>query len=737
MQTFVLALLALHAFADETPPPAPPVEFTAETVMALPARMTPSEGDLIGWLDDEHYVVRAGAIEPGEKQYFVVQARTGMRRSLFDADAFSAALQVLPGVSKDAARTWSRGVVQCTADYRGVLLEQANDVFFWSIGSDRAIRLTHDDQEEVGVTLSPDGQMVAFLRGANLYVVGTDGSRERPLTHEGGGDVLLGRLDWVYQEEIYGRGNFQGFFWSPDSRRIAYLALDESPVPPYTIVDHRKTRPDVEVWRYPKAGDANPRATLHIVDVVGGAARTADLRAYERDEYLIVRVAFTPDGREVIAQIQDRIQTWLDVLAVDAEDGASRRLFRDRTGVWIEPSDAPFWTADVTQFVWLSERDGYRHLYLYRRDGRLLRQVTHGTWEVDAVHGIGDDGTIYFTGDQQDVRGGQLMSVSKDGGVTTAITTRPGTHEISMSPGLALYRDTWSSLSDPGDIRVRSLEHDDDDNFNTVRVVTRGSLAPLLPFGVTAPEFVKVRLIDGFTLEAMLFKPPGFDEKKRYPVVSYVYGGPHATQVRDRYFNRHRMYHHWLQQQGFLVWICDNRSASGKGLQSVKGIYKNLGEEELRDQLAALDWLGQQPFVDPSRIGVWGWSYGGFMTAYALTHTDRYKVGVCGAPVTDWRFYDSIYTERYMDTPQNNPDGYARSSVIRAAADFTGKMLLIHGTIDENVHLQNSFQLVEALQRAGKRFDLMVYPGNRHWIADEAQQAHLYRMMAEYFASNL
>ena len=238
-------------------------------------------------------------------------------------------------------------------------------------------------------------------------------------------------------------------------------------------------------------------------------------------------------------------------------------------------------------------------------------------------------------------------------------------------------------------------------------------------------------------MEAMLIKPAGFDPKVRYPVFSYTYSGPHAPQVRDRFSNRSTLWHQLLAQQGYLIWICDNRSASGKGLESVKGVYRNLGAQELADLEDGFDWLIAQGYVNSKRIGLFGWSYGGYMTSYALTHSKRFKLGIVGAPVTDWRLYDTIYTERYMDTPQDNPEGYDRSSVLKAAGELSGKLLLIHGMIDENVHLQNSAQFIEALQKAGKQFDLMVYPGNRHGVVDKAQRKHLYELMTKFILENL
>ncbi len=733
----VLALAALGLApllsAQDAPPPDAvvdgPKELTLEDVFTLGEKLGPEEPRRLGWLDGGTWIAHDELEEGAEaKSIVLVDAETGAKRPLIDAAAFASALAALPSVTDDEAKRWSRGGSPTFTDaHDGVLLERKNDLFFWRLGAERAVRLTHDPIEEVGATLSPDGAWVAYLRGSDLHVVPTAGGTPRALTSGGDENTLLGRLDWVYQEEIYGRGNWQGFWWSPDSRRLAFLALDESPVPEYVVVDHRETRPDVERWRYPKAGDPNPRVRLGVVDAGGGDVTWVDLSRYAHGDILIVRVGWTPDGGRVVAQVQDRIQTWLDVVLADPANGKSTVLFRDATGVWIEPTDAPFWTDDGERFVWLSERDGHRHLYLYGKDGALERRLTAGEWEVDEVHGIDEArGVVWFSGDRDDVKGRKLFHVALAGGDPVRVTEEDGQHRVSLSPTFDLFVDRWSSLNDPGWVEVRRADG------SKVRVVAEGTTEPLAPYGLNDPRFVQVETRDGFVMEAMLLEPPGFDPSRKYPVLCHTYSGPHAPQVQDRYGNRNMLFHQMIAQRGVVVWVCDNRSASGKGLESVKGVYRNLGAQELRDLEDGLDALVDMGFVDPSRIGIWGWSYGGYMTAYALTHSKRFRCGVAGAPVTDWRYYDTIYTERYMDTPQANPEGYRTSSVVKAAADLHGDLLLIHGTIDENVHLQNTLNLALALQEAGKPFDMMLYPGNRHSVRAKKQREHLHRTMADW-----
>jgi dipeptidyl-peptidase-4 len=569
------------------------------------------------------------------------------------------------------------------------------------------------------------------VRDSNLFVVSSQGGEARRLTSEGDATHLFGRLDWVYQEEIYGRGNFQANWWSPDSERLAFLALDESAVPEYTIVDTAQRRPVVEKWRYPKVGDPNPTARLGVVDVRGGKARYFDLEGYPKD-VLIVRVGWSPDSREVIAQLQDRAQTWLDLVAGDPSTGKLRRLFRDSSAAWTMPSDGPHWLEGNAEFVWLSERSGYRHMYLYRRDGALLRQVSEGPWEVDQLQRIDSSSrSVLFSADRSDVKGSQLFQVALDAGEPRQITREAGTHTVSVAPDGAFFVDSFASHKSA----PRQSLYTAAGEF--VRELARVDESKLAQYGLVPPEFFKLHTRDGFELEARLYKPADFDRTRKYPLLCFTYSGPHAPQVRDTFYDLRGLYHQMLAQQGILVWVCDNRSASGKGLVSAAAAYKRFGPGELADLEDGLDFVLAKGFVDPQRIGIWGWSYGGYMTAFALTHSKRFKLGISGAPVTDFRLYDSIYTERYMGLPDENKAGYDAGSPLLAAAALSGRLLLICGEIAENVHAQNTLQFAAALQKAGIQFDLMIYPGNRHSIVEPEQRRHLYNLMADYLLEHL
>ncbi|MCC7012087.1 MAG: S9 family peptidase [Planctomycetes bacterium] len=717
-------------------PPAPAGErLTLEDLTSLPARLR-ADTQLLGWMPGgAQYLASATDREAHKRKLFVVDALSGDRRPFVDVERLTQALASAAGVDQASARRWAeRTSFDLTADKRGLILGEQHDLFFCAVDAARALRLTHDAREELGATLSPDGRWLGYVADWNLHVVPTDGSAApRALTTAGDENHLHGRLDWVYQEELYGRDNFGAFWWSPDSRRIAYLVIDESAVPTYVVTDHRSKHPENERWRYPKAGDPNPVATLHVVDVESGQSTAVDLSRWSQAEPLIVRVGWTPDSTRVVFQVQDRAQTWLDLAEADPLSGATTTWLRDSTGVWIEPDEGPYWIDAGARFLWRSERDGFAHLYLYERGGKLLGRVTQGPWEVDQYLRYDErTGRVFFIADRDDVKGAQLFRCKLDGSDLARLTPEDGRHVVAFSDDGQLFLDTFSSHTTWPQLSVRRADG------SLVREIERVDGAVAQAKGVRPPEFLKLKTRDGFELEAAMIKPAGYRAGERYPILCHVYSGPHSPQVLDRPLaNGDALFHSMLAQEGYLIWICDNRSASGKGLESARGIYKNLGAQELADIEDGVDWLIEQGYADPQRIGIWGWSYGGYQTAYALTHSKRFRCGIVGAPVTDWRLYDSIYTERYMGLPTENEAGYRASSPQESASEIQGRALLLHGVIDENVHLQNTLQFAERLQRAGREFELMLYPGNRHGIVDPAQNRHKYMTMAAFLRANL
>jgi len=688
----------------------------------------------IRWLKDgNHYLVSNEASRRDVPRLQKVNAATGEAVPFFDAAKMQAAFAALPGVSAaDARQLANRGNYDLNPAETAALINWSNDLFYYEFGSDRAIRLTSNPEEEVGEAFSPDGKMVSFVRENNLYVEDLSMQRrERALTRDGSAKILNGRLDWVYQEELYGRGNFGAYWWSPDSTSIAFLRFDETPVPEFTVVDHIPYDQKLEVTAYPKAGDPNPLVKLGVVNAAGGDIRWIDTFKYQPTDLLISRVTWTPDSKKVVYQAQNREQTFLDVNFADPKDGKSANVIHETSKAWVAINEQPVWLKDGS-FIWASERDGWEHLYHYSIDGKLLRRITDGKWEVRSIEGVDEEnGFIYFTATEHSHIANHGYRIKLDGTGLTRLTQTEGSHRVDLSPANNYFIDTWNDLNTPSQVRLY------DSSGKLVRVVAENKVDALKQYKLGNAELMQVKTRDGFLMEAMMIKPPDFDARKKYPVMSFTYSGPHAPQVRNGWGSQTYMFHQLLAQKGYIIWICDNRTASGKGMDATWPVYKNFGELELRDLEDGVTWLKSQPYIDGTRIGIWGWSYGGFMTSYALTHSQSFKIGIAGGTVADWRDYDSIYTERYMGTPQNNPEGYRKSSPVQAAKNLHGKLLLIHGAIDDNVHMQNTIQFVYELQKAGKQFQLMLYPKSRHGVTDPPLLKHMRQMMLDFIVENL
>lgn len=697
------------------------------------------------WLDAQHYAQvgrLAGAGAGAAAQLQRVDARSGTAEPLYDLPALHAALAAVPELSGTAAEELAgRATLLRAADGAptGLLIAQGDALYAWGFHDAAVRRVAGPDAsgaapEHPGA--SPDGARVAYVRGNDLYTArmappAEGESAEARLSQDGGPDRLNGVLDWVYQEEIYGRGTWEAYWWSPDSARLAYLQLDESPVREFRVEDHIPLYGKQEVWRYPKAGEANPLVRAGCVPAAGGDTVWLDLSAWPPEDRLLMSVGWTPEGDRVVLQICNRVQNQLDLVLADPATGKTEVVLSEKSKDWVAP--APLDWLDDGSFVWQSARTGRNHLYRYRRDGVLLGALTAGDFQVLSVAGVdAPGGVLYALTDEGNPLQKHLWRVPLDLSARSRLTLTRGSHDVQVAPGCGYFLDTWSNAEDPGATELRSCA-----DGALLRELSHGDRERLLASGFQAPQFTTVRNREGYEMQARYLQPPGPQRGQRYPVLVYQYSGPESPTVRDAFGGRNELWHQALARAGVLVWSCDNRSASGLSHSDGATCYRRLGETELRDIEDGLDWLAQKGLADPARIGIWGWSYGGYMTSYALTHSTRFKLGIAGAPVTDWRNYDTVYTERYMGTPQDNPDGYRRSSVVEAAAQLHGELLLIHGTIDENVHLANTLQLAYALQEAGRQFRLMLYPRSRHGVADPEQRLHLYRMMSDFVLQEL
>ncbi len=702
------------------------------------------------WSNDGRYFKQAEA-----GKLVRVDAVTGASQSYFESERLERALQEANISAADAALLANSANLRFNSSETAILIEDRGDIWHYSLTDGALKRLTNTSDEEKEADFSPNGQWVSFVRGNNLFVVNVANGTEKQLTRDGSDRIFNGYLDWVYEEELYGRGNKRGYWWSPDSNFIAFLRLDESPVPKFVLPNDIVNEQVIENTDYPKAGDPNPIVRLGIADVnkrsrvpnvgripsVGGRlpasvlrfgdlVQFADLKQYKPEDLLIGRVAWTPDSRVVLFQAQNREQTFLDMNAM-ARDGKVQKLFTETSPAWVSINDNPSFLQNGTM-VWQSERNGWNHIYLYDTSGKLIRQLTDGKWEVRGVHGVDrSNGWIYFSATKDSHIAENIYRVKADTGAIERLTEGDGHHSASFNSTFTHFVDNWSDVNTP----PRQFLYSADGKM--LRVLNENKVEALNEYKLSPAEFLKVKTRDGFEMEAMMIRPPNFDANRRYPVMSYTYAGPHAPSVRNAWGGSRYMWHQMLAQKGYIVWVLDNRTASGKGQESTWPVYKDMGRLELRDLEDGVNYLKSLKFVDPERIGIYGWSYGGYMTTYALTHSVSFKIGIAGGSVTDWHLYDSIYTERYMMTPQNNPDGYERSSVLKAAKNLHGRLLLIHGAMDDNVHMQNTMKLAYELQKAGKQFDLMIYPTQRHGISDRDQVRHWYQMMTDFILKNL
>jgi dipeptidyl aminopeptidase/acylaminoacyl peptidase len=653
------------------------------------------------WLPDgEHF------LQVKDGKLWKVEARTGTLAAFIDTEKYK---QSIAAVAKSQADAISKRIPnRMNPDRTGALVESGGDLILAFFDGRPAVKLGKSDPAREYLSFAPTGDRLAFVRGGNLFSLGVVEPGEKQLTTDGGGEILNAKGDWVYEEEIFNRAG-RAFWFSPDGSQIAYLRFDDAPVKKFNIVDAMSPFGRLEAYPYPKAGDPNPLVSLHVVPAAGGKPVRLALGDYKPDDLVISRVGWLPDSKTVFAYVQNRTQTWLDFVIWSSPESSPKKLFRDSTRAWIEDPGPPHFLKDGS-FLFLSDRSGYRHLYLYNPKGTLKFAVTEGEWEVkDVLRVDAMEQQLYLTGVRKgDIRT-HLFRAHLDGIALEWLNhSYGGTHQVALAPKGPLYIDRFTDNATPTQVHLGAVD-------KRIRTLDTNPAYEREEYKFGKFEAVSVPMPDGFKLAGTLVYPPDFDPKKKYPVWLFTYAGPHMPSVREG-FGGGRILDQALAASGIIVFRVDPRSASGESAQAAWTAYKQLGVQELKDLEAAVAWLAKNPWVDSSRVGISGHSYGGFMAAYALTHSKTFSAGIASGPVTDWRLYDSIYTERYMLTPKENPAGYEKSSVIKAAKNLHGKLLIIHGMIDDNVHMQNSVQLADALQAAGKDFEMMFYPRSRHGI---------------------
>ncbi len=587
-----------------------------------------------------------------------------------------------------------------------------------------------EDPPPLSPKLSRDGRQVAWVSDAELYVRELPDGPPRQLTRGARGTGRThGLAEYIAQEEM---DRHDGFWWSRDGTRIAFTEVDETHIPVWRIPHEGRATPSWEDHRYPFAGAENARVRLGVVRVAGGEPVWMDLTAGGalEVEYL-ARVHWMPDGR-LVAEVQDRAQSRLDVVALDPDTGAGRVLLTERSDVWINlHRDFRAFETDRGElaggFLWASERTGFKHLYAVARDGTVLRQLTDGPWQVDGVAGVDEDrGVVWFTGTRDGATERHLYRVGLAGGPVERITRAPGTHGVVLDPGFERFIDVHHAVDRPPRITLRSLADDAE-----LAVLHEPDDPRLDALHLPPPELLSIPGADGTPLDVAVYRPEGTGP---FPTLVHVYGGPHAQMVANAWGLTADMRDQWLRSRGWLVIRADNRGAARRGLAFEGAIRHDLGHLEVEDQAAVVRALAERGLVDLDRVGIFGWSYGGYMAAMALCRApDVFRAAVAGAPVTHWDGYDTHYTERYMGMPRDNPEGYARSSVMAHVDRLRGRLMLVHGMIDENVHFRHTARLIDALVKAGRRYELLVFPDERHVPRDPEGRAYTEQAVVDFF----
>ena len=687
------------------------------------------------WLNNGKVILLDGRV-PREKQTLEwYDLQTGKRTPVFEAERFRTVLKEVAGESAPESVYWP-DALDLNGNAAAYLL--GGDIYVIDLAAMSAKRLTKTDSEEDSIAFSPDGQWLGFIRDNELYAVDWKSGTEKRLTWGATKDLLNGALSWVYWEEIYDHTSVP-YAWSPDSKAIAYLQTDDSPVSISTFVNFQPQTQGVVRQRYPKAGQTNPTVRLGIVELGSGQTIWADCGYYE----YLARFNWLPESREIAVQTMDRKQAELRLLFADRQTGKSREILVERQPAWINLNDSLYFLKDGKRFIWMSERDGYQHLYLYGRDGKLLLQLTKGEFMVlpsegaivsrnGGLAGVDEKkGLVYFTSNQTGLKERQLYCIKFDGKGLKKLSNGPGVHAASLSPDGRFFLDAFSSATVPPELSLFKAEG------TKAATITPPAKEFVASFDLNYPEYVTFKTEDGLELPAAMTKPAQFDPGKKYPAIVYVYGGPGAQQVVDQWSGR-IFWHTLLAQEGAYVLIFEVRAGMGKSKALETSVYKHgYGIQNVKDITDGVKWLKQMPSVDPNRLGIWGGSGGGCTTLFVMTHSDAFKAGISLYPVSDWNYYDTIYTERYQSTPQENPEGYKDTSSVLAAANLKGRLLIAHGTYDDNVHPQNTEAFINALIANNIQFELMIYPWRKHGIGDPPARKHLYTLMLDFWRRNL
>ena len=662
--------------------------------------------------------------------------KSGKTQMLFDSQSLQSGDEELSDEEKarrERMRLSGSGIVsyQWSQDGKALLFPLGGDVYYHRLGEEGAKQLLNTEAFETDIKISPKGTYISFIRDQNLFIKNVRTGEERAITTEGGDTIKMGMAEFVAQEEM---GRMTGYWWAPDESHIAFTKVDEAPVDVITRSEIYADEIKTIEQRYPKAGTDNVNIKLAVENIKTKKRQWIDLG--EDEDIYLARGKWMPDSKTFTYQWQARDQQTLELRAYDVSTGKQNVLLTESSDTWVNLHEDLTFLKNSDQFIWASERDGFKHLYLYTKTGKLVKQLTQGNWVVDKVRAVNEnDGLIYFTGRKDTPLERHLYSVDLQGNDVKRISRRDGYHEINFATDASIYVDEFSTANRPPQVSLHDASGEQITWLEENKLDQNHPLTPYLD-SWNEPEFGTLTTDDDATLYYRLYKPA--DTSKKRPAIVYLYGGPHAQVVTNKWGgNRGLLMQYWVDQ-GYVVFSVDNRGSNYRGKAFEDPIYKKMGTVEVDDQVAGVKFLRSLDYVDPERIGVHGHSYGGYMTLMTMFKAGEYfKAGVSGAPVTDWRLYDTHYTERYMGNPATDEQAYTDSSVFPYAEGLSGPLLIYHGMADDNVLFTHSTRLYKHLQDMAKPFETMDYPGKKHSIRGKQTGTHLYKTITNFFNRNL
>ena len=639
----------------------------------------------------------------------------------------------LEGINYFSDYTFSKdeSKIVLATDVESIFRRSTLGIFYvYDINNKSLVKISDEKIQEP--TLSPDGRKVAYGFQNNLYIKNFENNQTTQITFDGEKNKIInGITDWVYEEEF---AFVRAFEWNADGTHIAFIRFDETEVPEFSMdVYGTELYPEQEVFKYPKAGEANAIVSLHMYDLQSKQVKDVKvLKSYH--DFYIPRIEWTNDTNVLSAQFTNRHQNELDLWMINANDMTSKLVLAEKDKAYVDVTDNLTFLKD-NSFIWTSEMDGYNHIYHYSKDGKLINQVTKGPWEVTDYYGFDEKNNLIF---YQSVENGSInrdvYAININGKNKKRLTQKDGTNAADFSADFTYFINTFSSATTPPEYTLHTPK-----DGKLVKVIIDNSIVAkdLEAYNLPAKEFSTLA-VNGNDLNMWMIKPTDYDASKSYPLFLFQYSGPGSQSVKNTWNGANDYWYYYLAQQGYIVACIDGRGTGFKGAEFKKVTQNELGKYEVEDQIQAAKQLGALKYIDEDRMGIWGWSYGGFMSSNALFKgNDVFKMAIAVAPVTSWRFYDSIYTERYMTTPQENPSGYDENSPIFHVDKLKGNFLLIHGSADDNVHVQNTMRMVEALVQANKQFEWMIYPDKNHGIFGGNTRLHLYTKMTNYIKENL